>query len=37
VGVIAGDLLGGLLFMIVGAVYYRVTGSPAPGYRVFPG
>jgi len=27
-GVIAGDLLGGLIFMAVGAVYYFVTGKP---------
>jgi len=35
VGVIAGDILGGLTFMIVGAVYYAVTGHPGPTYYVF--
>ena len=37
VGVIAGDIVGGLIFMVVGAIYYAHTGSPAPLYRVFPG
>lgn len=36
VGVVAGDLLGGLLFMAVGAAYYAIQGRPAPGYYAFP-
>jgi len=36
-GVIAGDLLGGLIFMVAGAVYYGYTGYFPPEYRVFPG
>jgi len=35
IGVIAGDLLGGALFMAVGALYYIFTGTPAPIYRIF--
>jgi len=37
VGVIAGDLLGGLVFMLVGWIYYGVTGAVPPSYRIFPG
>jgi hypothetical protein len=37
IGVIAGDLLGGLLFMIVGAFHFAATGTPAPPFRVFLG
>jgi hypothetical protein len=36
-GVIAGELLGGLVFMAVGAGYYAVTGMKPPEYKVFPG
>jgi hypothetical protein len=36
-GVIAGDLLGGLTFMVVNWIYYGVTGLMAETYRVFPG
>ena len=36
IGVIAGDLLGGLVFMVVGAIYYAVMGSPGEVYRIFP-
>jgi hypothetical protein len=37
VGIIAGDLLGGLLFMIVGASYYAMTGRQTPiRYVIFP-
>jgi hypothetical protein len=36
VGVIAGDLLGGLVFMIVGGLHYAVVGTWGPVYRVFP-
>ncbi len=35
-GVVAGDLLGGLIFMAVGALYYAVTGFAGPEYRIFP-
>jgi hypothetical protein len=37
VGAITGDLLGGLVFMIVGAVYYKITGFPPKRYAIFPG
>ena len=37
VGVIAGELLGGLLWLIVGAVYYAATGDKPTRYDVFPG
>jgi len=36
-GIVAGDLLGGLAFMAIGALYYRLTGLlPAAKYFVFP-
>jgi hypothetical protein len=37
VGVIAGDLLGGLAFMVAGWIYYAATGFIPPAYRIFPG
>jgi len=37
VGVIAGDLLGGLTFMLAGWIYYAATGLMPPSYRIFPG
>ncbi|MCK4602870.1 MAG: hypothetical protein KAU28_10420, partial [Phycisphaerae bacterium] len=37
IGIIAGDLLGGLAFMAAGAVYYAVTGIIPPAYYLFPG
>ncbi|MBN1669574.1 MAG: hypothetical protein JXR37_00975 [Kiritimatiellae bacterium] len=37
VGMIAGDLLGGLLWMIVGALYYAVKGFPPVKFSIFPG
>ncbi|OGV87274.1 MAG: hypothetical protein A3K19_13250 [Lentisphaerae bacterium RIFOXYB12_FULL_65_16] len=36
VGVIAGEILGALFFMIVGAVYYFATGEKPLSYRFFP-
>jgi len=35
-GVIGGEILGALVFMIVGAVYFLVTGKPPVAYRYFP-
>ncbi len=35
-GLIAGDLFGVFVFMIVGAIYYMVTGDPPVLYRVYP-
>jgi len=35
VGLIAGDLLGGLIFMVVGSVYYLVTGYPPERFMTF--
>jgi len=37
IGIIAGDLLGGLLWMIVGAIYYFITGYTPSAYAIFPG
>jgi len=34
-GVIAGELMGGLVFMAVGALYYSLTGLAPKEYRVF--
>lgn len=36
VGLIAGDLLGGLLWMVNGAMHYAVKGIRAPIYWIFP-
>ncbi len=36
VGMIAGDLLAGVVFMIAGAVYYAITGLTPPTYYIFP-
>ncbi len=36
-GVIAGDLLGGLLFALISAVYALVTGLPPISYKTLPG
>ena len=37
IGVIAGDLAGGLVFIIVGIVYYLLTGFPPRTFSIFPG
>ncbi|HTA93914.1 MAG TPA: DUF6785 family protein [Polyangiaceae bacterium] len=37
IGVIAGELLAGLLWMIVGASYYLFTGRTPAAYTIFPG
>jgi len=37
IGVIAGDLLGGMLWMGVGAIYYGATGLAPKRYHIFPG
>jgi hypothetical protein len=36
IGLIAGDMLGGIIPMIVGAIYYFWTGVPPESYRVLP-
>ncbi len=36
IGVVAGDLLGGLVFMAVGAIYFAVTGLIPKSYTIFP-
>jgi len=36
IGLIAGELLGGLAFMAAGAIYYGLTGLPPANYHVFP-
>jgi len=36
-GIIAGDLLGGVIFMIIGLLYYLVTNkAPNEPYMIFP-
>lgn len=37
VGMVAGDLLGGLVFMVAGMLYYLHTGFPPVKYWIFPG
>ncbi|MFA6133724.1 MAG: DUF6785 family protein [Phycisphaerae bacterium] len=37
IGVIAGDLLGGLIFMVIGMAYRISTGIVPPLYRIMPG
>jgi hypothetical protein len=37
VGIIAGELLTGLFWMIVGAVYFFVAGKTPVSYSIFPG
>ena len=37
IGAVAGDLLGGVVFMVVGAIYYHFTGHPPEAYRILPG
>ena len=36
IGVIAGDMLGGLLPMVIGAIYYACTGEPPKLFKVLP-
>jgi len=36
VGVIAGDMLGGLVPMVAGAIYYFATGEPPKRFLVLP-
>jgi len=36
VGVIAGELLGGMLWMCVGGAFYGATGQNPPPYNIFP-
>jgi hypothetical protein len=36
-GVIAGELLGALIWLIVGAIYYAATGDVPKRYPIFPG
>lgn len=36
IGIIAGDLIGVLIFMVAGAVHYVVLDELPPAYRVFP-
>jgi len=38
IGVIAGDLLGGLIFNVHGVLHYFAVGAKLPSiYRIFPG
>lgn len=37
IGAIAGDLLGGAVWMIAGFIYWLITKRPAPRYDIFPG
>ena len=36
VGMIAGDLVAGVIFMIIGAAYFAITGLTPPVYYIFP-
>jgi hypothetical protein len=36
IGVIAGDILGGAVFIVVGAIYYAFTGTAPVKYEIFP-
>ena len=36
IGMIAGELLGAAVFMIIGGIYYGVTSLPPETYSVFP-
>ncbi len=35
-GVIAGELLGALIFMAIGVIYHQITGKPPKAYPIFP-
>jgi len=35
-GVISAEILGALIFMVVGAIYFLITGKPPVSYRYFP-
>ena len=37
IGLIAGDLIAGLMVIVVGGIYYAVTGEPPKSYYVLPG
>lgn len=37
IGLIAGDLLGGILWITVGLIYYLITGLQPESYWIFPG
>lgn len=37
IGLIAGEVLAGVGFMIAGAIYYALRGLPPPSYSIFPG
>ena len=34
-GVIAGEMLAGVLTMLIGAAYYLITGQPPPKFSIF--
>jgi hypothetical protein len=36
VGIIAAEIVGALVFMIAGALYFAKTGQPPISYRFFP-
>jgi hypothetical protein len=37
IGLIAGEMLSGLLPMVIGAIYYVITGESPPNFQVFRG
>lgn len=37
IGLIAGDMLGGFIPMIIGLIYYLVTGLPPAQFSTMPG
>ncbi len=36
IGMIAGDLVAGMIYMAVGAISYVLTGQTPPEYYIFP-
>ncbi|MDA0321406.1 MAG: hypothetical protein O2923_01625 [Verrucomicrobia bacterium] len=37
IGLVAGEILSGVIPLIVGAIYYQVTGDPPKPFRILPG
>jgi len=37
IGIIAGDMLGGLIPIFIGVLYYFITGEVPQSFRVTPG
>jgi hypothetical protein len=37
IGLVAGEVLAGVVPLIVGAIYYHVTGDPPKPFSILPG